>query len=182
METAIPKWFHYLESKGISQFWLSSLEASTVCDFSSRCPRVGLFLDFLENEKDGQPSVRWYTSLNVPVWYPWTNRHQKAVNQRPELAYLRPPPEVLQAATTMTIKTPTAILPLALLPLALLPLALPPLALPPLALPPSLSSSHEPPSLNSFFDDDQLYQGSSGAHFQASQKAYIGTQPWSKIF
>src|SRR5271156_2023901 len=158
METAIPKWFHYLESKGISQFWLSSLEASTVCDFSSRCPRVGLFLDFLENEKDGQPSVQWYTSLNVPVWYTWTNPHQKAVNQRPELAYLRPPPELLQAATTITIRTPTAFLPS--------------------ALPPSLSSaqplqSHEPPSPNSFFDGNQPYQrthDSSGALFQASRK------------
>src|SRR5271168_504308 len=170
METAIPKWFHYLESQGISQFWLSGLEASTVCDFSSRCPRVGLFLDFLENEKHAQPSVQWYTSLNVPVWYPWTNRHQQAVNQHPELAYLQPPPEVLQAATTMTIRTPTAILPSALLPSAL----------PPSALPPS-SSSHEPPSPNSFFDDDQPCQGSSGAHFQASRKAYIATQPWSKF-
>ena len=65
METAIPKWFHYLESQGISQFWLSSLEASTVCDFSSRCPRVGLFLDFLENEKDGQPSVQWCVDVGV---------------------------------------------------------------------------------------------------------------------
>src|SRR5271156_3065774 len=157
METAIPKWFHYLESKGISQFWLSSLEASTVCDFSSRCPRVGLFLDFLENEKAGQHSVQWYTSLNVPVWYPWTNRHQKAVNQRPELAYLRPPPEVLQAVATMIVRTPTAILPSALLHSTLLPSALPPY-------------------------DDQPYQGSSGAHFQASRKAYIATQPWSKFF
>jgi hypothetical protein len=175
METAIPKWFHYLESQGISQFWLSSLEASTVCDFSSRCPRVGLFLDFLENEKDGQPSVQWYTSLNVPVWYPWTNRHQKAVKQRPELAYLQPPPELLQAATTFTIRTPTAILPSALLPSAL----------PPSSSSAQLLHSHEPPSRNPFFDDDQPYQGthdSSGAHFQATQKAYIATQPWSKFF
>src|SRR5271156_5263902 len=159
METAIPKWFHYLESQGISQFWLSSLEASTVCDFSSRCPRVGLFLDFLENQKDSQPSVQWLTSLNVPVWYPWTNRHQKAVEQRPELAYLQPPPELLQAATTFTIRTPTAILPSALLPSALLPSALLPSALPPSSSSAQLLYSHEPPSPTSFFDDDQPDQG-----------------------
>ena len=53
----IPRWFSFLESQGIAQSWLSGLQSSTVCDFSRYCPRVGLFLDFLENEKHGQPLV-----------------------------------------------------------------------------------------------------------------------------
>ncbi|KAF8817374.1 hypothetical protein BYT27DRAFT_7247266 [Phlegmacium glaucopus] len=178
----IPKWFAYLKSKGISQSWLSSLQASTVCNFSRYCPRVGIFVDFLENQKDGQPQVKWYTSLNVPVWYPWTDRHQKAVRERPQLAYLQPPAELLQAAATIIIRAPTAILPSALLPSALLP---------------STSTSavaypqlwEHPPS--QICDDEQQSHGTheglaasdvSRATFQAIRNAYIATKPWLKFF
>ena len=100
---SIPRWFIYLESRGVPQSWLCSLRTSTVCDFSSSCPRVGLFLDFLEDCKGRQPLVKWYTFLNIPVWYPWTAKHEKAVKQRRELEYLQPPAEVLQVATTFVI-------------------------------------------------------------------------------
>src|SRR6202046_2905539 len=77
----IPRWFSFLESKGISQSWLCGMQSSVVCDFSPYCPRVGVFLDVLENPK-GQPSVEWYTSRHVPVWYPWTDKHSKAVREK----------------------------------------------------------------------------------------------------
>jgi hypothetical protein len=87
-ETDIPRWFSFLESKGITQSWLCGMRLSMVCDFSTYCPRVGVFLDFLENRKH-QRSVDWYTSLNVPVWYPWTDKHQKAAKENPQLSYLQ---------------------------------------------------------------------------------------------
>jgi hypothetical protein len=101
-ETDIPRWFSFLESKGITQSWLCGMQSSMVCDFLTYCLHVGVFLNFLENRKH-QPSVDWYTSLNVPVWYPWTDKHQKAVKKNPQLSYLQPPPELLQAAATFLI-------------------------------------------------------------------------------
>ena len=100
----IPKWFSYLESKGIPQSWLCGLQALIVCNFSSRCPHVRIFLDFLENQKHGQSQVKWYTTLNIPVWYPWTPIHQKAVEKDAQLGYLQPPAELLQAAATFVIQ------------------------------------------------------------------------------
>jgi hypothetical protein len=64
---------------------------------------VGLFLDFLDNHGGRQPHVKWYTFLNVPVWYPWTASHKKAVKQKRELQYLQPPTELLQVAATFVI-------------------------------------------------------------------------------
>ena len=110
----VPRWFTFLESHGIPQYWLSGLLASTVCDFSSRCPRVGIFLDFLHGGR--QPQVKWYTFLNILVWYPWTASHEKEVKLRQDFDYLRPPADLLQVAATFLIRTPTAILPSALLP------------------------------------------------------------------
>src|ERR1700734_2134309 len=82
-DTGVPRWFSFLESHGIPQSWLCSLHASTLCDFSGHCPRVGLFLDFLENPKSNQPQpqVKRDTSLNVPVWHRWTTLHQSAVKE-----------------------------------------------------------------------------------------------------
>ncbi|KAF8806938.1 hypothetical protein BYT27DRAFT_7256944 [Phlegmacium glaucopus] len=156
----IPKWFTYLKSKGISQSWLSSLQAST----------------------DNQPQVKWYTSLNVPVWYSWIDRHQKAVRERPQLAYLQPPSELLQAAATIIIQAPTTILPSALLPSALLPL----ISMSAVAYP---QLWEHPPS--QICDDEQqshrTHEGLaasdvSRATFQAIQNAYIAMKPWLKFF
>ena len=112
----------------------------------------------------------WYTSLNIPIWYPWTPGHQKAVKKDAQLVYLQPPAELLQAAATFLIQTPTAILPLALL----------------------LSSSthlqsYESPSPWAVFDEQQPYQGvaasdMSGTNFKAARDAYIVTRPWLKFF
>jgi hypothetical protein len=86
----IPRWFAYLQSHGIPQSWLCILQASTVYDFSSRSPHVGIFLDFLEDHMCHQPHVKWYMFLNIPVWYPWTARHEKEIKQKQQLEYLWP--------------------------------------------------------------------------------------------
>jgi hypothetical protein len=170
LSIGVPRWFTYLESHGIRQSWLSSLQSSTVCNFSSRCPRVGLFLDFLENHKGRQRPVDWYTFLNIPVWYPWTVRHEKAVKERPELEYLRPPTDLLQVAATIVIRTPTAILPSALLPSSA----------------PSSSPAHLPPqSYNTHSPQPISYNTLSPQPIfdeQAIQKAYIATKPWLEFF
>ena len=168
-ETNIPRWFSFLESQGIAQSWLCGMWSSIVCDFSTYCLCVWVFLNFLKNQKY-QPSVDWYTSLNVPVWYPWMDKHQNAVKENPQLSYLQPPLELLQAATTFIIQTPTAILPSALLP--------------------AQPQSHGPQSLHSFLNNKQSYQeahehsASSNvwADFQATQNAYIAMKPWFQFF
>ena len=170
LNIGIPRWFSYLESEGIPQSWLCSLRASTVCDFSSRCPRVGVFLDFLENHKGRQPEVKWYTFLNVPVWYPWTASHGKAVKERRELEYLQPPPELLQAAATIVIRTPTAILPSALLPSVALPSS------------PTYLQSYEPFSPQPDLVEQQGMPSMSGSDFLANRNAYIATKPWRDFF
>ena len=130
---------------------------------------MGVFLDFLENQKNGQPLVSWYTSLNVPVWYPWTDRHQKAIKGRPQFAYLQPSPELLHAAATILIQVPTAILPLNLLPSSL-----------------PQPQSYEPPLMSSLPNNKQPYEGthdgSSASNRQVAQNTYIATKPWSKFF
>jgi hypothetical protein len=177
----IPRWFPSLESKGIPQSWLCSLQASTVCNFSSRCPRVGLFLDFLDIQKD-QPEVKWYTRLNIPVWYPWTARHEKAVKETPQLGYLQPPLDLLQTAATFIIRNPTAILPSALLTFSS---AQP---FPPSSAHPLPSHPQSPCAPRRFFDEQQPYQGmddgsaASGANLQATRMAHIATKPWLKFF
>ena len=150
------------------------MQSSTVCDFSSRCPRVGLFLDFLEDHKGRRHQVKWYTYLNVPVWYPWTASHEKAVKERRQLEYLQPPAEVLQVAATFIIRTPTAILPSALLPSSSAPPPSP-------AQPPP--QSYEPHSPQPVFNEPQpCHDNTSGTDLQAIRKACIATKPWLKFF
>ena len=129
--------------------------------------------------------MEWYISLNVPVWYPWTAQHQKAVKEHPSLAYLQPPPEVLQSAASFIIRTPTGIIPSALLPSLY---AVQPQFRDSNPAQPQFHESFSPPS----FLDEQPYQGtppdgSAASHmartnFRASQDAYIATKPWLKFF
>ncbi|KDR77508.1 hypothetical protein GALMADRAFT_138610 [Galerina marginata CBS 339.88] len=97
-------WFAVLAKEGVPQAWLSAIQASIICDFSRRCPRVGTFLNILNPEPD-QPSVEWLYSWDIPVWYcPSGTGHHK-------LRHLQPPPHILQAATTFISKTPSLLPP-----------------------------------------------------------------------
>jgi hypothetical protein len=97
------------------------------------------------------------------------------VKENPQCSYLQPPPELLQAATTFLIQTPTAILPSALLPAYPQP------------------QSYGPQSLHLFLNNEQSYQENQETHehsvssnvwadFQATQNAYIATKPWLQFF
>ena len=97
---AISDWFSTLAEKDIPQIWLNDFGRSTVCNFSENCPRAGIILDWLNTDKNlTKPPVEWFTSHHVPVWYPWTQDHINACS-KPQFAYLRPPVEVIQMATT----------------------------------------------------------------------------------
>ncbi|KDR65530.1 hypothetical protein GALMADRAFT_23072, partial [Galerina marginata CBS 339.88] len=93
-------WFSILAAGGLPQAWLSSLQSSIVCDFSSFCPRVGTFLNILHPQPD-QPPVEWFYYWNISVWYYWGSGN-------PKLGHLQPPAHILQAATTFISKAPSS--------------------------------------------------------------------------
>lgn len=95
-----PDWFARLASANVPQVWLSSLQTSVVCDFSFLNLRVGAFLDVL-NPTRHQPPVKWFIDHNVPVWYRWGPQQERLVASNDKLAYMRPPVELYQEATTL---------------------------------------------------------------------------------
>lgn len=92
-------WFAVLTRCGTLQYWLGSLQTSDAAVLSPRCPRVGVISDFLSEETQ-QPKVEWFCAFDIPVWYPWTAEHAKAVNAGRNMEYLCPPSHFLQSATT----------------------------------------------------------------------------------
>jgi hypothetical protein len=99
IETFREDWFSYLVEKECPQDWLSAVQSSMICDFSWHCPRVGTFLN-IQNSEPEQPSVEWFYSWNIPVWYcPGSGN--------PKFGHLQPPPHILQLATTFFSKTPS---------------------------------------------------------------------------
>ncbi|KAF8881965.1 hypothetical protein CPB84DRAFT_1851432 [Gymnopilus junonius] len=98
-------WFAVLVNHEVPQDWLSAIQSSIICDFSQQCPRIGTFLD-IHNPHPDQPSVEWFYSWNVPVWYCPGSGHDQ-----PKLEYLQPPLHLLQAVTTFISKVPSPTLP-----------------------------------------------------------------------
>jgi hypothetical protein len=97
---AVSDWFSTLAEKDIPQIWLNDFGCATVCNFSENCPKAGTILDWLNTDKNlTKPPVERFTSHHVPVWYPWTQDH---INACSKFAYLRPPVEVIQMATTFS--------------------------------------------------------------------------------
>jgi hypothetical protein len=97
IETFREDWFSYLNRKECTQDWLSAVQSSMVCDFSWHCPRVGTFLN-VQNPEEEQPSVEWFYSWDIPVWY------------RPgpgSPSHVQPPPHILQLATTSLSRSPS---------------------------------------------------------------------------
>ena len=94
-------WFGLLVGRAqfCSQDWLSAVQSSMLCDFSWRCPRVGTFLN-VEDPDPNQPSVEWFFSWNIPVWYCPSRVNTKFKN-------LQPPPHILQLSTTFLSKSPS---------------------------------------------------------------------------
>jgi len=68
-EDAIPTWWKILEDRGCEEFWLSGIYCFNVPNLSASVPRVGMFLN-LEDRSSDLPSVEWFVTHNIPVWYP----------------------------------------------------------------------------------------------------------------
>ncbi|TFK17176.1 hypothetical protein FA15DRAFT_711063 [Coprinopsis marcescibilis] len=90
-----------------------SLPSSPICSFSLSTCRCGIFLD-LERKEDYQPSVTWFMDRGVPVWFPW-NSDTPHILQKLNMAYLVPPPEVLQQQSQNIAIRPPIMVPAALL-------------------------------------------------------------------
>ena len=163
---AVSDWFGLLAEKDIPQIWLNDFGRSSVCNFSENCPRAGIILDWLNTDKNlKNPLVEWFTSHHVPVWYPWTRDHINACS-RPQFAYLRPPVEVIQMATTLS-------------------------PIPPPSQPMQHLSSQQPATVNTSQPTTpnmtpptvmNMSAHMSRKEFNAARKAYVKTRPWARFF
>ena len=163
---AISDWFSMLAEKDIPQIWLNDFGRSTVCNFSENCPRARIILDWLNTDKNlTKPPVEWFTSHHVPVWYPWTRNHINACS-KPQFAYLQPPVEVIQMATTLS------------------PIPLPSQSRQHLSLQqpttrntgqPATSNTTAPTAINASTHMSQK-------EFNAARNAYLKTKPWAPFF
>jgi hypothetical protein len=104
----IPRWVEFLASLDFPQSWLSGVMASTAASFSDEIPRAGVFINPIEERPiyGYRPTIQWFCRFHVPVWYPWTARHASIAQERPAIAALAPPAELLQQATTFLVHTP----------------------------------------------------------------------------
>lgn len=92
------------QSVGLDQCWLDLLLQSTVTHYDVE--RTGVFLDLEVQAKTPhhlrQPDPTWFCQYNIPVWYPWTAKH----NKNEQWADLAPPTHQIQVATTFLSKSP----------------------------------------------------------------------------
>jgi len=163
---AVSDWFGMLAERDIPKIWLNDFGRSTVCNFSENCPRAGIILDWLNTDKNHKkPPVEWFTYHHVPVWYPWTRDHINACS-KPQFAYLRPPVEVIQIATTLS-------------------------PIPPPSQSRQHLSSQQPATGNTnqptTSNTTAPIAMNASAHmsqkeFNAARKAYVKTKPWALFF
>jgi hypothetical protein len=151
IETYRGDWFSYLVGKECPQDWLSALQSSMICDFSWHCPRVGTFLN-IQNPDPQQPSVEWFYSWDIPVWYCPSH-----IN--PKFGHLQPPPHILQVATTFLSKAPS------------------PSGTPPFPRAQFSPRAESPPRAPSPSPTEY-----SGREYEKKQKAYVATKPWEAFF
>ena len=155
IETFHEDWFSFLNRKKFSQDWLSALHSSIVCDFTRHCPRVGTFLNVQTPEAE-QPSVEWFYSWGIPVWY------RPPCNS--ELRHLQPPPHILQLATTFISRAPSPYQ-------APSPFRAPSPSTVPRTSSPSMAVSPTPHT-----------QDNSGHEHERAQRAHVATKPWEAFF
>jgi hypothetical protein len=163
---AVSDWFGMLAEKDIPQIWLNDFGRSTVCNFSENCPRAGIILDWLNTDKNlKKPPVEWFTSHHVPVWYPWTRDHINACS-KPQFAYLRPPVEVIQMATTLS------------------PIPLPSQSRQHLSSQQPATRNTGQPATSNTTAPTAINAGAhmSQKEFNAARNAYLKTKPWAPFF
>ncbi|KAG6849446.1 hypothetical protein H0H93_008472 [Arthromyces matolae] len=84
-------WENELLRHGFTDNIVDAIRSSTVCDFTKNVERAGVFLDII-NPKPGQPSVYWFCSHGIPVWYRWASG-ERALSS---ISHLAPLPHQLQ--------------------------------------------------------------------------------------
>lgn len=103
----VPDWFNFLASeKEVDQLWLSGLYDVIMSAFWRQTRRTGSFVDLTYKGGEGADLVKWLCVWNVPVWYRWSEVEQGQTSRR-AFAYIQPPPEHLQNATTLIYRSPS---------------------------------------------------------------------------
>ena len=95
------EWYDILQNHFDPQ-WLEAVAASSICSLSME--RAGVFLDLSKKNEEMQPTVQWFYSSRVPVWYHWNDSFAK----HPDFEHLGPLSDQLQNATTTIAKTPAS--------------------------------------------------------------------------
>ena len=179
-----PDWFGYLVDRGVPQAWLSDLRDAILSDFTSKVPRVGLFLDPFSG-KTWQPTVKFFCDFNIPIWYRWSADQEKMLAWNSNLAYLRPPAEHLQMATTHISRSPSPLSPDSSL------FEEPPVEPFPRHVPLTSTSSHPQPMVESFPTHTSPAPTPIHPHppvetdpgdYVRRRDAYLATKPWETFF
>ncbi len=95
-------WADYLVAKGAEMTWVQSVINSVVFCFEAHVVRSGAFIH-LSAQGPLQPSVDWFRTYHVPVWYLWGPEEAS----KPQYANYSPPTCLLQTSTTTIAKSPS---------------------------------------------------------------------------
>ena len=95
-----PDWYNHLRNKcNFSETWLDGLLISSVCTFGMATPRAGIVFQWSEENKYRE-SIDWFYKHHIPIWFVWSNKEEEAILNKPSLARLRPPNELILDALT----------------------------------------------------------------------------------
>jgi hypothetical protein len=78
-------WYQHVVSRGFSEKWLGSLQASDA--YVKNTERVGAFFVLGDKSRGDFPELTFLRDL-VPIWYPWENREEELMKKHSQL-YLR---------------------------------------------------------------------------------------------
>lgn len=90
-----PHWHSFLQdSLKLPPMWSDCIHASDIGTYT-QVPRAGVFLYLSKKDIKAtrQPSVRWFVSHNIPVWYKWGPEEVERAKREPAFAALGPLPE-----------------------------------------------------------------------------------------
>ncbi|PPQ69431.1 hypothetical protein CVT24_001480 [Panaeolus cyanescens] len=102
-------WMCQLHAEGIDPTILDQINQSLICDFTGKCNRAGVFLDYLRDDSDHFP-VEFFVKHNVPVWYIWSDEQAVAHRKKGTPLHLLPTQkEIEKACSTILVPLPRPI-------------------------------------------------------------------------
>ncbi|KIK02360.1 hypothetical protein K443DRAFT_6143 [Laccaria amethystina LaAM-08-1] len=109
-----PGWHSFLlDSLKLSPLWSDCVHASDIGTYTREVPRAGVFLYLSKKDIEAtqQPSVHWFVSHNIPVWYKWGQEEVERAKREPAFAALGPLPEQMEdvVISTTDLAKPIAI-------------------------------------------------------------------------